>query len=97
MCGYDNLKRSHCGFVFDAKGLIADISLKRAKFSKVDKKRLIRAAPTCCKKSRYSDEKDFFNSCFDNLNLCAYRSDRGLFQREYFHAYRFKQGKYFSN
>lgn len=26
------------GFVFDAKGLIADISLKRAKFSKVDKK-----------------------------------------------------------
>jgi lipid-binding SYLF domain-containing protein len=26
------------GFVFDAKGLIADISLKGAKFSKVDKK-----------------------------------------------------------
>ena len=25
------------GFVFDAKGLIADISLKGAKFSKVDK------------------------------------------------------------
>ena len=26
------------GFVFDAKGLIADLSLKGAKFSKVDKK-----------------------------------------------------------
>ena len=26
------------GFVFDAKGLIADISLKGAKFSKIDKK-----------------------------------------------------------
>jgi lipid-binding SYLF domain-containing protein len=26
------------GFVFDAKGLIADISLKGAKFSKLDKK-----------------------------------------------------------
>jgi lipid-binding SYLF domain-containing protein len=26
------------GFVFDAKGLIADVSLKGAKFSKLDKK-----------------------------------------------------------
>ena len=32
------LKDPVVGFVFDAKGLIADISLKGAKFSKVDKK-----------------------------------------------------------
>ena len=32
------LKDPIVGFVFDAKGLIADISLKGAKFSKVDKK-----------------------------------------------------------
>jgi lipid-binding SYLF domain-containing protein len=32
------LKNPIVGFVFDAKGLIADISLKGAKFSKVDKK-----------------------------------------------------------
>ncbi len=33
------LKDPIVGFVFDAKGLIADISLKGAKFSKVDKKK----------------------------------------------------------
>jgi lipid-binding SYLF domain-containing protein len=33
------LKDPVVGFVFDAKGLIADISLKGAKFSKVDKKK----------------------------------------------------------
>ena len=32
------LKNPIVGFVFDAKGLIADISLKGAKFSKIDKK-----------------------------------------------------------
>ena len=32
------LKDPIVGFVFDAKGLIADISLKGAKFSKIDKK-----------------------------------------------------------
>jgi lipid-binding SYLF domain-containing protein len=32
------LKSPIVGFVFDAKGLIADISLKGAKFSKIDKK-----------------------------------------------------------
>ena len=32
------LKDPIVGFVFDAKGLIADVSLKGAKFSKVDKK-----------------------------------------------------------
>ena len=34
----NTLKDPILGFVFDAKGLIADISLKGAKFSKVDKK-----------------------------------------------------------
>ena len=33
-----SLKDPVVGFVFDAKGLIADISLKGAKFSKIDKK-----------------------------------------------------------
>ena len=32
------LKNPIIGFVFDAKGLIADISLKGAKFTKIDKK-----------------------------------------------------------
>ena len=33
------------GLVFDAKGLIADISLKGAKFSKIDKKNRLYARP----------------------------------------------------